>query len=256
MHTTQNIRAILARATGDAHDPPNACNRCSNGAGVWEECVTVIPTLSRDPLNGACANCFFYSRGHLCSLRNSKPKTSIRPRLGEDSKDENKSENDENDSEGDGVDGAGDEVNKANEVIKVNEVIELGDKPLCRYKTTLLKMRELAATVQASIGKLHPLCSLVASREKRLVMKFAKGSTLEDSLASRNTPAFQTIDNEAKIAGNAIGELASLVRCLMVDETEEQVSFDDGSRAPVLTELAPPRSEYHPGSPSIGHTHL
>lgn len=73
----ENLRAVLVQVTGDARGLSGACSRCARGNGQWEQCVTASPSLSRDPLKGACANCFFRNMGAKCSLRDPpKPRQS------------------------------------------------------------------------------------------------------------------------------------------------------------------------------------
>ncbi|KAK7985630.1 hypothetical protein PG988_003252 [Apiospora saccharicola] len=66
------------------------------------KCVTASRSLRRDPLNGACANCFFRKQGAKCSLRDPPPlRRPTAAAAREDNEEEEEEEEEENSEDND-----------------------------------------------------------------------------------------------------------------------------------------------------------
>ncbi|OTA56840.1 hypothetical protein K449DRAFT_154783 [Hypoxylon sp. EC38] len=63
----RKVLAACVQASGNMLLGDNKCQRCNNGDGIWDVCVTapVVPGFQGDLLSGSCASCYF--DGKVCN---------------------------------------------------------------------------------------------------------------------------------------------------------------------------------------------
>ncbi|KAI1643222.1 uncharacterized protein F4817DRAFT_350412 [Daldinia loculata] len=62
-----NINAAMLQACGTRKPYNNRCDNCTEGKGFWDSCVVASMGMEYD-FGGACANCYYNSRGSSCSF--------------------------------------------------------------------------------------------------------------------------------------------------------------------------------------------
>ncbi|KAI1134827.1 hypothetical protein F5Y05DRAFT_191826 [Hypoxylon sp. FL0543] len=62
-----NVKAALLQVSGTRKGHNARCQNCKDGKGLWDKCVVATLGTGYD-FSGACANCYYNSKGKTCSF--------------------------------------------------------------------------------------------------------------------------------------------------------------------------------------------